>query len=72
MPTHSTKKKTSYRLGEEALTLVKRLKERHGVSEADVIEMALRRMARVDLSDGGWPAAAVLDAAVAVLEKKGR
>lgn len=64
------KKATSYRLSEEALALVRLLKERHGVSEADVVEMALRRMARVDLADGKWPAAALLDAAAALIEKR--
>lgn len=64
------KRAASYRLSPEALALVKRLKERHGVSEADVIEMALRRMARVDLSEGGWPPAAILDAASALVEKR--
>lgn len=64
------KRATSYRLSEEALALVRRLKERHGVSEADVVEMALRRMARVDLAEGAWPPASVLDAASALVEKR--
>jgi hypothetical protein len=65
MPKHPS----SYRLSEEARTLIVRLKERHGVSEADVIEMAVRRMARADLSEGGAPPATVLDMAVALVER---
>ncbi len=63
------KNATSYRLSEHALGLIERLREKHGVSHAAVIEMALRRMARVDLAEGRWPAQAVLDAAPAIIER---
>ena len=67
----STKKRaTSLRLSEDVRALMTRLAERHGVSETDVLEMAVRRMARVDLAEGSWPPLAVLDAAAAVLGKR--
>lgn len=68
MPTHSTKRSTTFRLSEGARDLLKRLKEKHGVSEADVVEMALRRMSRVDLAEGRWPALTVLDAASSLIK----
>lgn len=64
-----SKQPTSFRLSAEARGLIQRLKEKHGTSEADVIEMAIRRMARVDLSERGWPPMAILDAAASLLGK---
>lgn len=61
---------TSFRLSDDIVDLLKRLASHHGISEADVLGMALRRMARVDLSESGWPALAILDAAAAVLGKQ--
>lgn len=64
------KSHTSFRLSEEALTLLRRLKEKHGISEASALEMSIRRMASADLTDdGGWPPAATIDLAVALVER---
>lgn len=65
------KQATSYRLSEDAKALITRLKEKLGVSEADVIEMAVRRLARVELAEGRMPPADVLAAAVKLVEEAG-
>ena len=67
----ATKKRaTSYRLSDRARENLAKLKEKHDLSEAAIIEMALARMARVDLAEGRWPPRAILDAAVVVLTGK--
>ncbi len=43
------KRSTSFRLSDEARTLIVRLAELHGVSHAGVLEMAVRLLARRDL-----------------------
>jgi predicted DNA-binding protein len=42
------KQPTSFRLSEEALRLLKLLADAKGVSQASIIEMAVREMARKD------------------------
>jgi hypothetical protein len=46
--TKAPKIATSYRLSSEALTLIARLAKHHGISQAAVIEMAVREQARKD------------------------
>lgn len=41
-----TKQSTSFRLSEEALSLIRELSERLGLSQAAVVEMAVRQLAR--------------------------
>jgi hypothetical protein len=47
----SGKRTTTYRLSEEARTLLGRLAEHHGVTQTAVLEMAIRQLARRDLPD---------------------
>jgi hypothetical protein len=68
VPTHSTRRMTSYRLTAETRDLIRQLKDRLGLSEAAVIELAVRRLARVELAEGRWPPSAVLDCAARILE----
>ena len=42
----SNKTATSYRLSAEALSLIKKLAKEHGISQASVIEMAVRKLAK--------------------------
>jgi hypothetical protein len=51
----SDKQPTSFRLSEEALTVIGRLAEFHGVSQTAVVEMAVRQMGRRDLGDTAAP-----------------
>ena len=41
-----TKEPTSFRLSPEALALIREMAERLGVSQASVIELAVRKLAR--------------------------
>jgi hypothetical protein len=41
-----TKQSTSFRLSDEALTLIRELSTSLGVSQAAIIEMAVRKLAR--------------------------
>lgn len=43
------KRSTTFRLSEEARTLIERLAAHHGISFTDIMEMAVRQMARRDL-----------------------
>jgi hypothetical protein len=47
MPTD--KRSTTYRLSEEARTLLERLADHHGINQTAVLEMAIREKARRDL-----------------------
>lgn len=42
------KKATSYRLSEDALELIEQLKEKLGISQASVVEQAVRKLARLE------------------------
>lgn len=46
VPKKTKKKATSYRLSDEALAYIAKLKAYHGISGAAVIEMAVRELAR--------------------------
>jgi hypothetical protein len=70
LPRLSNVQLVSFRLSEGAIEAIAGLQAAYRCSGADVLEMALRRIARVDLAEGTWPALAVLDAAAALLEKK--
>lgn len=45
-PTVAKKNPTSFRLSDEAIRIISELQERFGVSQADVVEMALRELYR--------------------------
>jgi hypothetical protein len=47
---------TSYRLSECAQDLLAKLSERLGVTKTGVLEMAIRKLARTELGEVGWPA----------------
>jgi len=47
-PKKATKVAASYRLSGEALALIARLAKHHGISQAAVVEMAVRQQARKD------------------------
>jgi hypothetical protein len=50
-----SKQPSSYRLSEECRDLLVRLAEALGLSQAGVIEMAVRKLARLELADRGEP-----------------
>lgn len=47
-PKKATKTPASYRLSDEALAMIVKLAAHHGISQAAVIEMAVRTQARKD------------------------
>jgi predicted transcriptional regulator len=51
MPTNTTKRSTTYRLSEDARSLLEELARMHGVTQTAVLEMAIRDLGRRDLPD---------------------
>jgi hypothetical protein len=49
---------SSYRLSEECRRLIERLSDALGISQAGVLEQAVRKLARAELPDLGTPASA--------------
>lgn len=47
------KKATSFRLSNEALYLIKNLSRSLGISQADVLELAIRKIAREGINEQG-------------------
>lgn len=47
-PCMANKTATSFRLTPEAIALIKELAEKLGVSQADIVEMAVRKLAKVE------------------------